>query len=161
YYDGTTLEKTLPHCDLFKGGHHGSATSSNDCLLSKITPDICCVCCCAGTSDYTANYKNMFPTQAFINRIAKYTDRVYVTTLYVENTNQNVSMNGNIVVSCNGSAIGLKASNNLTKLKDTAWFNETIYVVGENHCSGLKKTDFYNENTEGAVPVVRRTWPTY
>ncbi|MDE5566798.1 MAG: endonuclease [Anaeroplasmataceae bacterium] len=161
YYDGTTLEKTLPHCDLFKGGHHGSATSSNDCLLSKITPDICCVCCCAGTSEYTANYKNMFPTQAFINRIAKYTDRVYVTTLYVENTNQNVSMNGNIVVSCNGSAIGLKASNNLTKLKDTEWFNETIYVVGENHCSGLKKTDFYNENTEGAVPVVRRTWPIY
>ncbi len=159
YYDGSTAEKTLPHCDLFKGGHHGSKTSSNDCLLSKITPSICCVCCCAGSSEYTANYKNMFPTQEFINRIAKYTDRVYITTLFNETTLTNESMNGNIIVSCDGQTIGLKASNNLTKLKDTTWFNETIYVVGDNHCSGAKKEDFYTAATANALPVVRRTWP--
>lgn len=159
YYDGTSLEKTLPHCDLFKGGHHGSATSSNDCLLSLITPDICCVCCCAGSSEYTGNYKNMFPTQAFVDRIAKYTERVYVTTLYDETRNINVSMNGNIIVSSNGTAIGLTASNNLTKLKDTAWFNEEIYVVGDNHCSGIGKKDFYTAETPGAVLVKRRVWP--
>ena len=40
YYDGSTEEKTLPHVAVLKAGHHGSKTSTNDCLLEKITPDI-------------------------------------------------------------------------------------------------------------------------
>ena len=51
----------LPHCKVFKGGHHGSKTSSNEVLLSKITPEVVCVCCCAGSSEYTDNVDNMFP----------------------------------------------------------------------------------------------------
>ncbi|MBP5343443.1 MBL fold metallo-hydrolase [bacterium] len=60
YYDGSTLEKTLPKVELFKAGHHGSKTSSNDCLLSKIEPKICCVCCCAGCNEYTNNIDTIF-----------------------------------------------------------------------------------------------------
>lgn len=123
----------LPHCDLFKAGHHGSKTSSNDILLNKITPDICCVCCCAGNVEYTQTNANTFPTQSFIDRIAKHTDRVYVTTLGPikwDETNSKwvndgyTSFNGNIVVKSNSEGVTVNCSNNNTKLKDTDWFRE-------------------------------------
>lgn len=171
YYDGSTKEKTLPHVDLFKAGHHGSKTSSNDCLLSLITPDICCVCCCAGSSEYTVDNLNVFPTQDFINRIAKYTDKVYVTSYldYQESINEGKqvfkSLNGNITISCNGQDVGINASNNVTKLKDSAWFNEQIYVVTNDSgvdmvCSGKAKYDYYTSDTKNAKLITRRTWPT-
>lgn len=120
----------LPHCELYKGGHHGSGTSSKEALLNAITPSIVCVCCCAGTSEYTDNADNQFPTQDFINRIAPHTDAVYVTTVvdnYVDSdnwTNEGTvkSMNGNILVTSNKSGITVVGSNNSTKLKDTDWF---------------------------------------
>ena len=87
YYDNSTEAKTLPEVDLFKAGHHGSKTSSNDCLLSQIKPKICVACCCAGTTEYTNNRVNTFPTQEFINRIAKYTDAVYITSMWNEEAN--------------------------------------------------------------------------
>ncbi len=135
----------LPHCKLFKGGHHGSKTSSNEILLKEITPEIVCVCCCAGSNEYTSNVDNMFPTQAFINRIAKYTDKIYVTTLakykvgkVKETDNEETlicvgyeSMNGNIVVSLNEkNELIVNCSNNNTILKDTDWFNSTITLNG-------------------------------
>lgn len=52
----------IPKVVLYKAGHHGSKTSSSDALLSKIDPDIVCVCCCAGSSEYTSNTANQFPT---------------------------------------------------------------------------------------------------
>lgn len=142
---------TLPHCDLFKGGHHGSKTSSNECLLSLITPDICCVCCCAGTTEYTTNRFNTFPTQDFINRIAKYTDKVYITSMYNEETGKFESMNGNIIVSCQGLNLGLASTNNLTKLKDSDWFSHTVYVDD--------KDKIVDKNTSGAKGVPCRTMP--
>ena len=161
YYDNSSAAKTLPHCDLFKAGHHGSPTSSNDCLLSKITPDICCVCCCAGSTEYTVASDNTFPSQAFINRISKYTEQVYVTSLYNSSTNSFSSMNGNIIVSAgylDGSfGVGLSASNNLTILKDTEWFNEEIYTLNGNLCSSDKT--YYDSSTVGAVKAPRRVWP--
>lgn len=171
YYDKSTPEKTLPHCELFKAGHHGSKTSSNDCLLELITPEICTVCCCAGSSEYTNINDNTFPTQEFINRIAKYTDKVYVTSMLDTNasreTNEQVfkSLNGTIIVSSDGSQIGLAASNNLTKLKDSEWFNEKIAVKVDDKdrnliCSGNKKKDYYISTDEGIVMIPRRTWPT-
>ena len=113
----------LPKCVLFKGGHHGSPTSSNTVLLEEIKPDIVCVCCCGGNyKEY--QYKemsNVFPSQAFIDRIASYTDAVYVTTQYVESGGF-TSMNGNIVVYVDNGELKLRCSNNATKLKDTDWF---------------------------------------
>ena len=155
----------LGHVDLFKGGHHGSKTSSNDCLLDLITPDICCVCCCAGSTEYTVNRVNTFPTQDFIDRISKHTDRVYVTTMWNEEKEKFEALNGNIIVSCglatitadDGTtkeevSIGLAASNNLTKLKDSLWFSHTVYVND--------KDQIVDKNAEGAKGVACRVWPT-
>ena len=162
YYDNSTEKKTLPHCDVFKAGHHGSQTSSNDELLSKITPDICCVCCCAGKDEYTKNYNNIFPTQAFISRIAKYTDQVYVTTMWDEKENKFVSMNGNIIVSSSLDKTSVATTNNLIKLKDTTWFNEEIYVEDYIESDSNKVPNgkiYYGTDYEGKTKVVRRYWP--
>ena len=112
----------LPHCKLYKAGHHGSKTSSHDVLLNEITPEICTVCCCAGSDEYTDINENQFPTQEFIDRISKHTDKVYVTTLYKNETH--TSMNGNIVVMFKGDKVDINCSNNNTLLKDTDWFKQ-------------------------------------
>ena len=120
----------LPHCVLYKGGHHGSKTSSTTALLNAITPEIVCVCCCAGTSEYTDTAANQFPTQEFIDRIAPHTFKVYATSVvdnYVDMdnwTNQGTvkSLNGNIVVTSSKREVTVECSNNNTYLKDTDWF---------------------------------------
>jgi hypothetical protein len=128
----------LPHCVLYKGGHHGSSTSSNDVLLSAITPENIAICSCAGTYEYAAkptesspnNYLNTFPTQEAIDRMSKYTDKIYVTSLGILNDDYSTagftSMNGDIVfyysADESGGSIKLWCSNNTTILKDTDWF---------------------------------------
>lgn len=113
----------LPKVELFKAGHHGSGTSSNDALLSVIKPKIVCVCCCAGTDEYTDTPANQFPTQDMIDRVAAYTDRVYVTSLGDESAEGGyTSMNGNIVVTSDGSGVSVNCSASNTLLKDTEWF---------------------------------------
>ena len=115
----------LPEVVLYKAGHHGSKTSSSNALLSVIKPQIVCVCCCAGSPEYTDESANMFPTQAFVDRIAPYTDKVYVTTLCYDYKNDLYkSMNGNIVVSSSSNGIRVKGSASDTLLKDTKWFKE-------------------------------------
>lgn len=116
----------LPHVVMFKAGHHGSPTSSNDCLLSVISPQLVCVCCCCGSPEYTTDTANMFPSQDFVNRVAPYTELVFVTTLATNVVNRSsdfTSMNGRINVLCDGS-VKVTCSNNNTLLKDTAWFAE-------------------------------------
>ena len=116
----------LPEVTLYKAGHHGSKTSSHDVLLSVIKPEIVCVCCCAGSPEYTEVSANMFPTQEFVDRIAQYTDKVYVTSLCVDYGNDRYeSMNGDIVVSSGTSGVTVSCSNNDTVLKDTQWFSQS------------------------------------
>lgn len=129
YYDNQN--DPLPHCVLYKAGHHGSGTSSTQELLDAITPEYVCICCCAGSSEYTSNEQNQFPYQAVIDRLAKFTDKIYVTTVvdnYVSekwSSNGTVkSMNGNIVFSCNDGVVEIHGSNNDLKLKETEWFKE-------------------------------------
>ena len=137
-YDFTQVE-------LYKAGHHGSETSSNDCLLKEIKPKVCVACCCAGSAEYSDNKEIMFPSQAFINRIAPYTKKVYVGTtieIYQDGVNDDGSpnyknkgeytlLNGNIVAISranqegqteNSGVVEVKCSNNDTLLKDTVWF---------------------------------------
>ena len=126
----------LPEVELFKAGHHGSYTSSSDKLLSVIKPKIVCVCCCAGSIERTTAFERLFPAQDFINRVAKYTSRVYVTSMRDlilkdgkhENVGDFKSMNGNIVVSSGKEGINVNCTNNNTVLKDTEWFknNRTL-----------------------------------
>ena len=132
----------LPHCVLYKAGHHGSKTSSNNELLKAITPEYVTVCCCAGSSEYTKDTDNMFPTQDFINRVAPYTTKVYVTTeatYTIEKDSSNneylkyngfKSLNGTIVITYSNNEITLNCSNSNTKLKDSEWFNRKITLNG-------------------------------
>ena len=127
----------LPQVELFKAGHHGSYSSSNDCLLDVIQPEIVCVCCCAGNVEYlpkATSYEDLlhsFPAQESVERIAKWTDQVYVTTLghiYFDEeagkyrNDGYTSMNGNIVVTSDREGVTVQCSNNNTLLKDTDWF---------------------------------------
>ncbi|MDR0508366.1 MAG: MBL fold metallo-hydrolase [Candidatus Methanoplasma sp.] len=115
----------LGHCVLFKGGHHGSSTSSNLKLLEAITPEYVIVCTCAGTSEYSPTIPNQFPTQAFIDRIAGYTDKVYVTTLIKDyKGNKYESLNGNVIFSVKDGEIAIVCSGDGRVLKDTEWFKE-------------------------------------
>ena len=125
--------------ELFKAGHHGSPTSSNDCLLKEIKPKICVACCCAGSVQYTDNLDNTFPSQAVIDRIAKYTDKFYVpTTITIKpdgekkdgsinyvNDGEESLLNGHIVViSESDKDVYVECSNNDTILKETEWFKQ-------------------------------------
>lgn len=112
----------LPKCKLFKAGHHGSPTSSNSELLSVIQPEIVCVCCCCGSDEYTKNIANMFPSQAFVDRVAPYTSQVFVTTIVSDNEDGFEPLNGNIVVMSNNGVLNVRCSNNATLFKDTEWF---------------------------------------
>ena len=114
----------LPKVNLFKGGHHGSYTANTEKLLSVIRPDIVCICCCAFNNEYTKDETRMFPAQDSIDRIAKYTDRVYVTTVSTDNENKTFqSLNGTIhVISKPKTEIEIQCTGEQAKLKDTTWF---------------------------------------
>ena len=71
------------------------------------------------------------------------------------------SLNGTICISSNGSLVGINATNNVTKLKDSTWFNEEIYVIDGKVCSCKAKKDFYNETDQNVSLITRRTWPEY
>jgi len=121
FYD--TNHGGLGHCVLYKGGHHGSNTSTGEKLMAAITPEYVCVCTCAGTAEYRARPENVFPSQAFVDRVAPYTDRVYITTLITDYARgEFMSFNGNIVFSVSGDAVSVKCGNNDIKLKDSEWF---------------------------------------
>ena len=122
----------LPEVQLFKGGHHGSYTANTDKLLNVIKPKNVCICCCAGSDEYTKTAANMFPAQKAIDRIAKHTDKVYVTTVVKETDPGYQSMNGNI---------------NFHSEKGTDYL-----ITGSNNSTILKETDWFKKN---------RTWPTY
>ena len=118
-------EHDLPVVELFKAGHHGSYTASGDLLLSEIQPKRVCVCCCAGNTEYTDNPENTFPAQAAIDRIAKYTSEVYVTTVgSMTDSSFFAPLNGTIVVSSPSSEdpITVNCSHSNIPLKDQEWF---------------------------------------
>jgi len=118
----------LGKVSLFKAGHHGSNTSSHPKLLAEIRPDYVCICSCAGTTEYTTLVGGQFPTQNFINRLAPYTDAVYVTTLMIHFSHTASeatfeSMNGDIKFHVNKKGkITLTFTGHNKKLKDTEWF---------------------------------------
>ncbi|MDY5441568.1 MAG: MBL fold metallo-hydrolase [Candidatus Enteromonas sp.] len=117
----------LPTVELFKGGHHGSYTANTDTLLSVIQPKTVCICCCAGSMEYTANPDRTFPAQDAINNIGKYTDKVYVTTLVDESSSSGYrSFNGTITCSSvsglGSSDFAVECSASSVILKESEWF---------------------------------------
>lgn len=142
YYSNSSNSQSvfdiLPEVELYKAGHHGSRTSSNEVLIDVIKPKYVAVCCVAGAPEYTKNNLNTFPTQDMIDHVGKYTDKIYVTSLATDLPKLNgglsgqfesdeysyTSMNGDIVFYWNGEDLKLWCSNNTTILKDTDWFKE-------------------------------------
>ena len=127
---GGKNEGLLSQVEVYKAGHHGSKTSSSKALLDVIQPKVVCVCCCAGSSEYTSKTANQFPTQDFINRVSIHTKQIFVTTLCIDyKENKYESFNGNIVICANNTGdVSVMCSNNTTYLKDTEWFkaNRTL-----------------------------------
>ncbi|MBO4534646.1 MAG: MBL fold metallo-hydrolase [Clostridia bacterium] len=116
---------SLPHVQLFKGGHHGSYTANTTTLMKVIQPEMVCVCCCCGTTEYTSNDANTFPSQAFFDHVLPYTERIYVTTICTDFENGVYSsLNGNIVVTSMGSDLKVTCSASATPVTETAWFSE-------------------------------------
>ena len=129
YYAGSG---GLGHCKLYKGGHHGSRTSSHVKLMADVSPEYVCVCSCTGSTEYNAAAQNIFPSQDFINRVAPYTDKVYITS-YVPNFDAGIvsPLNGNIIFRItrrDTMEFLIECSNNDLKLKETEWFikNRTV-----------------------------------
>jgi len=113
----------LGQCMLLKGGHHGSNTSGGEKLMTAIRPEYVCICTCAGSSEYRASQQNVFPAQGFIDRLAPFTEKVYITTLVTDYAkNEYEPFNGNVVFLVSGGSVTVKCSNNDRKLKDTEWF---------------------------------------
>lgn len=116
---------TLSKVNLYKAGHHGSKTSSSEALLSVIQPDIVCICCCAGSPEYTPKDENQFPTQDFVDRIAPYTDKIYVTTRCIDyKAGTFDSMNGNIAVVTDRTGIRVICSADDRVLREWEWFRK-------------------------------------
>lgn len=128
-YLADPANNTLPECTLFKAGHHGSKTSSNDVLLNVIKPKNVVFTCCAGATEYTTNFDNTFPTKLALERIAKHTSNCYVTSictntdgeLAAEEFSKFESMNGDIIFTSNKDGYYINCTNNNTLLKDTDW----------------------------------------
>ncbi len=133
----------LKQVDMYKAGHHGSNTSSSKEFLEVIKPEMVIVPCVAGSVEYTDDLNNTFPTQGFINNIARYTDKVYaqLTIAIVQvdgadtpndtsdddydNVGDPILLNGNIqVISDATKGVYVECSNNNTILKNTEWFKE-------------------------------------
>ena len=115
----------LPEVTLYKAGHHGSKTSSSTDLLSVIKPEIVCVCCCCGSPEYTKTDANQFPTQQFVDHVAPYTDKVYVTTLCIDyDAGTFEPMNGSIVVATDGRGSAVTCANSDKVLKEWDWFKQ-------------------------------------
>lgn len=118
----------LPKCKLYKAGHHGSKTSSTPTLLNQIQPEIVVVCCVAGSKEYTENNENTFPTQIFIDNVAPFTDKVFVTGLvefYQQDGKEKERgrvLNGNIVLTYDGELPEMSFSGSDKPLKDSDWF---------------------------------------
>ena len=115
----------ISNCDLFKAGHHGSYTASSEALLKVVQPKISVCTCVCGSTEYTKNLENVFPSQKYVDRISKYTDQVFVTSLCSDyEKGEYTSMNGNVIVSSNKIECAVNCSSNNTILKDTTWFKE-------------------------------------
>ena len=122
----------LPHCKLFKGGHHGSETANSAELMAAIQPDVVCVCCCCGSTEYSSDDAKVFPSQKFFNNVLPYTDQIFVTTIIVEgdatveddddDDADFTDMNGNIVVVVRGGEMTVTCSASAVAAPYTEWF---------------------------------------
>lgn len=148
---------SLPEVELFKAGHHGSPTSSNDCLLSVIKPKITVFTGVAGLDEYTKDIDRIFPSTFAINRLAKYTDKMYCLGA-VRNGNYE-SLNGNVIVKLENGEVVVECTNNNTLLKDTWWFNSDVQYYNTTNSNGAVQMLLDNKHTTTDGTRKWRIWP--
>ena len=116
---------TLPEVALFKGAHHGSYTANSMALLNVIKPKNICICCCAGSTEYTTVKNNTFPAQNAITRMAQFTDKIYVTSVISDDGKTALPLNGDINAhSTKGTNLIITGSENSIILKESDWFKK-------------------------------------
>lgn len=156
--DQIVAKNALTHCVFYKADHHGSKTSTGPALMKAITPTWVGVSCCAGNYEYSQKtFDYTFPCQRTINTLAKFTDKIMVTTLGSPNNLTTFSSyNGVLHVQGNGpdeKDVTMKGSNNDTFFKDSAWFKES-----GNQVAGTVDEGDGNSHTHTASDP-NRYWP--
>lgn len=147
----------LPEVDLFKAGHHGSPTSSNDVLLEVIKPKIAVFTGVAGLDEYTKDIDRIFPSTFAINRIAKYTDKMYCLGC-VRNGNYE-ALNGTTIVTCENGVVSVNCLNNNTLLKDSWWFNSDVEYYNTTNSNGAVQMLLDSKHPTADGTRKWRTWP--
>ena len=121
------LNPELKDVFFYKAGHHGSSTSSCDEFLEVIRPKIVFIGCVAGSSEYSSSNEGQFPTQDFTDRITKYTDQIYITSLSVDYKEGVTSpYNGDLVICYFKStkSYSVICSDNNTIYKESQWYKD-------------------------------------
>lgn len=111
---------------LYKGGHHGSYTANGEELLRATSPDAIVFECTAGNDEYASTPEHSFPAQETIDRIAPYTERVYVTQQGDwEDSAHFEPLNGTVVASYDSMGNeSFSFTGSDLPLKDSEWFLE-------------------------------------
>ncbi len=112
----------LPKVTAFKAGHHGSETSNNDVLIDVIKPEIVCINTVMGTLKYSKDITKIFPAQRVCRTFEKYTNNIYVTSMYDSATDTYGMYNGNIVLVSNTDGVRVVCSNHTKKLNESTWY---------------------------------------
>ena len=149
---------SLPVVDLFKAGHHGSPTSSNEVLLKVIKPKIVVFTGVAGSNEYTDDIDRIFPSTFAINRLAKYTDKMYCLGCMKDGKYE--ALNGTTVIKCENGQVSVNCLNNNTLLKDSWWFNSDVeYYIKNTSSYGMCDYLLDKDHTTPEDTRKWRTWP--
>lgn len=143
--------------DFFKAGHHGSPTSSNECLLEVIKPKYVVFTGVAGKAEYTSDIDRIFPSTFAINRLAKYTKEMYCLGAEINGSYQ--PLNGTVIVTCEDGTISVRGLNNSTLLKDTEWFNSTVEYYNTTNSNGAVQMLLDSKHPTADGTRKWRTWP--
>ncbi len=109
--------------DVLKAGNYGATTSTSEALLNVCNPSIVVIPCVAGDNDSTTVGTMKYPSQKMLDRVALYTDKIYVPSYRSSEASGYSLLNGNIVItSIKGDDITVTCSNNDILFKDSIWF---------------------------------------
>ncbi len=101
----------LSTVDVYKAGHHGSNTASSAALLDVIQPNDIIMSVYFPDDDDGENGYGIPPQEA-LNRLFEYTDNIWAT-----------GINGDIVITSNGTTYEIVGSESQTLFKDSDWFS--------------------------------------
>ena len=112
----------------YKAAHHGSLTSSSEAFIDSIRPQYVVISVVAGSDRYTSDESKQLPAPKVLERLFKYTDKIYITELTKEDTV--VDYYGDIKICCSEAGVTVETEQlNGVLLHHTDWFRETRDTV--------------------------------